>query len=296
VPAALQPSRSGSRRLVVWLAAAAALCVVGLVLAAGGVFSGGNSSGALSRISTGATASHVALPGLSLDVSPESAIVVSGSELESTLIVVDRGEVTCDVAHRRPGVPLIVQAGEVRVEVVGTRFRVTRQGEAARVAVQEGVVRVTSRGQTQPVRAGESWPTSPKPNQASASEPATSPEALPVEEPAAPRPRAGQRPAARAALEPDVVEKPEPSGSDLQAQFETAARLERSDPGQAVQLYQGLENGGSAWAKNALFAHGRLEAARGNRAEARRILTQYLSRFPQGANAEDARMLLSRLE
>jgi hypothetical protein len=292
-----RPLRTGSRRLAVWLAAAAAFCVVGVALAVAGVFAGGNSSGALSRISTGATASHVALPGLLLDVSPDSAIVVSGSQGESQLIVLDRGAVACDVAHRRPGAPLFVQAGEVRVEVVGTRFHVSRHGEAARVAVQEGVVRVTSRGQTQAVRAGESWPAAPAPSRARPLEPPATPQALPLEEPTSQRPRSGRPAASRAApLEPESTDQAPPEVVDLQAQFESAARLERSDPGQAIQLYRGLEGGGSPWAKNALFAHGRLEAARGNRAEAKRILTQYLTRFPQGANAEDARMLLSRLD
>jgi TolA-binding protein len=83
---------------------------------------------------------------------------------------------------------------------------------------------------------------------------------------------------------------------DLQSQFEAAAKLEAKSPARAIQLYQGLETGGSSWAKNALFAHGRLEAARANKPEARRVLTQYLARFPHGPNAADARMLLTQLE
>jgi TolA-binding protein len=121
-----------------------------------------------------------------------------------------------------------------------------------------------------------------------------------ADEPIAPRvPKAPSRPRSAgskgspsaASAVPDLD-----APADLQSQFEAAARLEAKSPVQAIQLYRGLENGSSSWAKNALFAHGRLEAARGNRAEARRILQQYLSNSPQGPNAADARLLLGRLE
>lgn len=278
----------------------AALLWGGAALAAAcAVFAGswlfGDADPALSRISTGASASHVTLPGVVLDVSPDSAVVVSGNTDESQLVVVDRGEVACDVAHRRPGAPFFVQAGEVRVEVVGTRFRVTREGEAARVSVQEGVVKVSSRGRTVRVAAGQSWPervevapAAPSAATEARATPAPEDDASPVApSPRAPRNRAGD---ARSA-EREPAEK-----SSLQADFEAAAQLEAKQPARAIQLYRGLEAGSSSWARNALFAHGRLEAARGNKAEARRILSQYMSRFPRGPNAQDARMLLERLE
>jgi TolA-binding protein len=97
-------------------------------------------------------------------------------------------------------------------------------------------------------------------------------------------------------VEPSVEKPAAPEPLSAQQQFEAATRLERSEPLRAIQLYSGLESGTSSWAANALFAHGRLEAARGNGAVARRILSQYLARFPQGGNAEDARMLLGRLK
>jgi hypothetical protein len=49
------------------------------------------------------------------------------------------------------------------------------------------------------------------------------------------------------------------------------------------------------WAPNALFARGRLLAARGNTALARQLLTRYLTSFPHGTNADDARAVLGRL-
>jgi hypothetical protein len=286
-------SPSAARRAAPWLVAAAAVVATLSVLAAVLL---PTTDATLSRVSTGATASHLALPGIVLDVSPDSAVVVSGNSRESQLIVLDRGQVTCEVEHRRPGAPLIVQAGEVQVEVVGTHFVVTRLGESARVTVQTGVVKVSSRGRTVAVKAGESWPA---PHELAATPPPLAPQApegVPSDEQVAPRalrPRALRSQTAE--NRPDEV-APEPEPSELQAQFETAASLEAKSPGRAIQLYQGLENGGSSWAKNALFAHGRLEAARGNKPAARRVLTQYLARFPRGPNAADARLLLTQLE
>ena len=58
-------------------------------------------------------------------------------------------------------------------------------------------------------------------------------------------------------------------GETAQTRFEAASALERSDPARAVELYRGLESGSDSWAQHALYAHGRLEAARGNRTQAR---------------------------
>jgi hypothetical protein len=299
-----------TRRASVWaLGLAASLLLVVLALSR----SNRSAAPTVSRISTGVTASHVALPGVVLDVSPQSAVVVSGSAEESALIVLDRGEVTCDVAHRRPGAPLFVQAGELSVEVVGTRFTVTRQEEVARVTVQEGLVRVKFRGRSSSVKAGETWPlpltaaASPAPSVAEVPRPHEQPEALssagssvgtlrPREPTPRPRVIKETKEAKEAKEAKEENSSTEASPPSVQHQFEMATRIEAKEPAEAIRLYEGIESSGSGWASNALFAHGRLEAARGNRVAARRILTQYLRRFPAGANAPDARLLLSRLE
>jgi FecR protein len=277
----------GGHAALAWWAAVATAAACALVAA---LLWWGRGEPALSRISTGLAASHVVLPGVALDVAPNSAVLVSGGAHESQLLVLDRGEITCDVAHRRPGAPFVVQAGEVRVEVIGTRFRVVRDGETARIAVQEGVVKVTSGGRSVNVKAGESWPARP-----SSLVPSSLPSAVAVPEAAA---------SASPRLRPSLRRGPENRGAEakpasplrsLQADFEAASRLEAQRPAESIRLYRELEAGSSSWAQNALFAHGRLEAARGNRSEARRVLTQYLSRFPSGANADDARRLLQRL-
>jgi hypothetical protein len=246
-----------------------------------------------SRITTGSTSSHLALPGLSLDVDPQSAVVVGAETRQGVLIVVDSGSIACNVAPRPSDAPLIVQAGETRVRVVGTRFRVTRLGESARVSVQEGVVEVSSRGGTFRVAAGEEWPseTARAETVENASTPLATADAI--------KPSSAGRAGTVSAKPPAVAAAPvadrpaqEPS---RQSVFEQAALLERSDPARASQLYASLESQRDSWAQNALYARGRLEATRGNRAEARRLLERYLARFPNGGNAEDARAVLSGL-
>ncbi|MGO8993041.1 MAG: tetratricopeptide repeat protein, partial [Polyangiaceae bacterium] len=86
-----------------------------------------------------------------------------------------------------------------------------------------------------------------------------------------------------------------PSEPSAQSQYEAAARLERSDPARALRLYTDLARGSDAWAQNALYAAGRLQADRGARGDADRLLEEYLRRFPRGSNAQDARALRESL-
>jgi TolA-binding protein len=64
----------------------------------------------------------------------------------------------------------------------------------------------------------------------------------------------------------------------------------------ALATYRELAAGSGPWAMNALFAEGRFEVERGHRAEAKRLLDEYLARFPSGPNAQDARVLRARVE
>jgi hypothetical protein len=249
-----------------------------------------------SRITTGADTSHLALPGLSVDVEPESAVVVGPETSQGLLIVVDRGAIVCDVAPRSTDAPLIVQAGAARVRVLGTRFGVSRQGDGARVSVEHGVVEVSAHGRSVRVHAGEVWPaaeTAPLGNADPAPQGATferTPESAPRG--AVPTERRAPAPKLPAPVSSPVAEDTKPSPQTV---FEQAAALERRDPAKASQLYRSLESGSDSWAKNALYARARLEASRGNRGEARRLLERYLDRFPRGENAEDARAVLERV-
>ena len=71
-------------------------------------------------------------------------------------LVVARGSVDCDVAPRNNRPPFHVIAGDVSVEVVGTRFTVART-PSPRVDVVRGKVRVRAPGGTWLLSAGESW-------------------------------------------------------------------------------------------------------------------------------------------
>jgi FecR protein len=274
---------SGSRWVAAALAVAALLLAVGLA----GFFGAKTGTGQTqaSRITTGRDGSHLVLRGVTLDVDPESAVVVGEASDHGMLVVVDKGSLFFDVAPRPRLAPLIVQAGGVQVRVIGTRFRVERAGESARVAVEHGVVEVASGGLVARVKAGEVWPAAPPAGSVRAPEPAAvqSPSQVDVRE------DASGRTAPRVPLTTAQPEGPP------QARFERAARLERRAPDEAIALYRGLEGGSDSWAANALFAHGRLEAARGNRSHAERLLSQYLRRFPKGANHHDARSILERL-
>jgi hypothetical protein len=271
------------RRVRMWVAAAAVAGAVGGAGLSRFDFSERPVVEQPSRVTTGVSASHLALPGLSLDVAPESAVVVGAETPQGLLVVVDRGTVSCDVAPRTSGAPLIVQAGAARVRVVGTRFTVTRLGESAEVVVQKGVVEVSEQGRSWRVQAGESWPKPPEPTAGSDDATVAASAAAKRSTPERPLPPVGPgRTAVRAQ-------------DTSQSLFEQATGLERSDPRRAAELYSTVERGGDSWAQNALYAHGRLEASRGNGGEARRLLERYLERFPNGKNADDARAVLKRL-
>jgi hypothetical protein len=90
---------------------------------------------------------------------------------------------------------------------------------------------------------------------------------------------------------PPIVAGPSP-----QKAFESASRIERARPDEAAAAYRQLAAGGTEWAPNALFALARLEAEHGRKAEAVRLLNEYLTRYPRGVNAEDARSLLLRMQ
>lgn len=262
-----------------------------------------------SRIITGAAASHLALSGVSLDIDPQSAVVVDNESRQGLLIVLDRGSIVCEAAPRSPDAPLIVQAGAMRVRVVGTRFSVTRVGDSAQVKVSHGTVEVSVLGHSRRVHAGEVWPST-----LPAAEPSADSEAVagPVDSAAAAatgtasavastHARASS-PQRRTAPEKSTVSSAERATDadqkrrSRQAVFEQAAALERSDPTRASDLYRSLEAGGDSWSRNALYARGRLSASRGNVGEARALLSRYLERFPRGSNAEDARTVLQRLK
>jgi len=236
------------------------------------------------RLVSGAAPSHLALGDNELDLGADTAVVAMGDDDHGVTVVVERGSVTCTVAPRGARPSFLVQAGDVRVRVVGTRFSVTRFGEGARVEVDHGVVEVSAGSDRLTLRDGQSW--GPEPTEMQGGAASTT---------APPASTAALTPGAATALEPSALPPAAASNhapASPRERFEAAARLERTDPARAVALYAQLAAGGGSWGANALFAEARLEADRGRRGEARRLAAQYLSRFPGGPNAADARVLL----
>jgi hypothetical protein len=90
-------------------------------------------------------------------VEPESILWVHSNHGHEVMMTLEQGRVECAVVHDENRPPLVLQAGDVRVEVVGTSFAVTRQGESAVVEVNEGVVEVFHRGKLARVGAGQRW-------------------------------------------------------------------------------------------------------------------------------------------
>jgi outer membrane biosynthesis protein TonB len=276
-----------------------------------------------SRIVTEGSPSAVSVGDVALEVAARSALLVDDDRWGALLVVLERGEVTCRVAPRAGRPPVVVHAGDARIEVVGTAFAVTRIGDSARVVVYEGVVEVVQAGRRHRVAAGETWPgtgEAPPPARAPTRPEQTRPEQTRREptrpeqtkpahtrreptrpeqtkpghtrrEPTRRESTRPERPRSSAPSKPPGAAAPPPD----KARYERAASLESSDPSGAIAIYDDLARGGGAWAANALFAQARLEVELGHLERARRLLESYITRYPRGANAEDARQLLRRV-
>jgi ferric-dicitrate binding protein FerR (iron transport regulator) len=219
-----------------------------------------------SRIVTGADHSHLSLGESEIDVLADTAVVASGDDIQGVLLVLEKGGIDCEVAPRGKRPPFIVQAGDTRVRVVGTKFKVSRGAAGdVEVSVEHGTVEVTRHGETARVHGGEHW---------------------------APRvaaPAITAQTTASATTEATVQAQVRLTEKQM---YESAAKHERRDPEFAMNTYRTLAHGSSPWASNALFAAGRLALERGKKSEGERILEQYLKRYPKGPNAEDAKRLL----
>jgi ferric-dicitrate binding protein FerR (iron transport regulator) len=215
----------------------------------------------ITRIVTTSAETRTTLGEAALTLAADSDVTVRGNDSEGWLIELERGEVECEVAPRRGRAAFVVQAGETRVSVVGTRFSVSRDSDSdsASVSVREGQVRVESGKLVALLGPGDRWP------------------------------RAGTEP-----REERSARAPRSGTEAARTRFERAARLEASEPEKALRIYAELARARGPWAANALYAQARLESERGRRARARALLQRYLARFPKGVNREDVRALLEQ--
>jgi hypothetical protein len=275
-----------------------------------------------SRIEATQHLTRTNLGDVSLVASPGSALVTTGSDTIGWTVLLERGRVSFAVPKRERRPTFKVQAAATLVEVIGTRFSVDRDGERVTVAVSEGTVRVTSDGRALAVHAGQTWENGVAPRvaeddlgsdgsevprlhesaparapvsnerQATTRKSATAPKLENVPgalESAAPEPATTAPAASSAPPSPAPVQ---PSERD---RFETASKLERTQPSAALAIYSELSRGRGPWAANALYAAGRLELEHGQKGRAKRLLELYCERFPTGQNIEEARRLLSTL-
>ncbi|HEX4451199.1 MAG TPA: FecR domain-containing protein [Kofleriaceae bacterium] len=209
----------------------------------------------------------------------DTSVEVKHGDDGGITLVLARGSVDCDVAPRNGRPPFHVIAGEIAVEVVGTRFTVTRT-PAARVDVTRGKVRVTAPGGSWLVGAGESWspPTESKATPAATSDPIA----------IAPSPVS---PAAAPAV---IAPAPAPVATihrvSQQTAFLAAGRLEATDPARAAKQFRTIANGHDAWAPPALYSLVELHAS-SDRDAALADCAEYLTRFSHEAQVEDVTWL-----
>jgi hypothetical protein len=240
-----------------------------------------------SHIETGETPSRLAVGESTIEVGPSSAVVASGDDVHGVLVGVEKGKVECEVTPRKARPPFVVQAGNVRVRVVGTRFAVWRDAGSVRVSVAHGAVEVSRGAEVTMLRDGESWP--------SAEAAPRAPTSVAPTPSADDSPPMTPTPSARPASARPSLPVPPATGQDAQHAYEAAAGSEASDPDGAMAAYRRLASSGGPWAPTAQFAAGRLASDRGRSAEAKKLLEDYLVRYPRGANAEDARRILARV-
>jgi ferric-dicitrate binding protein FerR (iron transport regulator) len=206
-----------------------------------------------------------------LTLAQASELRVSGGDAQGWFLALDAGRIECHVLPRAERPPFVVIAGETRVSVVGTRFSVDQSPEGTAVAVDEGTVRVEAHGHTTELVAGESWTETTPPARSGVESSA------PILEP------------------PRKAQVPEGTSPAATRRFERAARLESSRPEAALRLYRALRKKPSPLAASALYAEARLQFELGRPRRAKPLLQHYLKRYPEGANAGDARELLERL-
>jgi hypothetical protein len=292
--AVIPPARQRRLPLALAFAGVAAAAVIAIVLATRNEPAPATAQlPSPSRIVTpvGGT-SQFTVPGALIDARSDTSVEVQHGPDGAITLVLARGAVECDVEPRHGRPPFRVLAGEVTVEVVGTRFTVTKT-PSPRVDVARGTVRVTAPGGTWLVEAGEAWPTLPT---QTAALPAPAPEAAPdVTEapttapdpaPVRKKPATVPQPAA-----PTVAKAVEPTKEERDLARETyriANKLEHSDPQKAAQLYRSIATNGKGMEAVALVSLAEVELRLKAPAEALAALDELTRRFPNAANTEDA--------
>lgn len=227
-------------------------------------------------ITTGRDPEVLEFEDATIDMAPHSAVLAFSPTAPGPRVVLEKGAAYFKVDSQPQGRDFVVQAGNVRVRVIGTEFSVARMGTGARVEVSEGIVEVTHRDEVHRLTVGERL------TKGVALTPDEEPEPdwEAVEEEDDSDEKSSMRPRRRA------------SARQL---FQRATALESNSPKRAARLYRMASRGHGSWAANALYAMAMLALDEGEPARANRYLEEYLRRFPKGVNAVDARRELLRV-
>jgi hypothetical protein len=213
-----------------------------------------------------------------IDAGSDTSVEVRHDKNGTTTLTLARGTVDCDVLPRPNRPPFRVIAGDVTVEVVGTRFEVSRIGNVIRVDVARGKVKVHGNGEQRMLETGESW--------SSAQVAIVTPPEPPVVEKQ--RPAAPSEPGEIEEIElpPDNVRPAKPV-VQITPQQAYAAALEIKDETKRARAYRTVANGNHAWAALSLFNLAELQAKTDVDATLA-TLDELQRRFPNAGNAEDA--------
>lgn len=229
-----------------------------------------------------------------IELAPAAAVVM---RRDKPITVLERGAAWFSVAPRIDRPAFTVVAGDTTVRVLGTRFHVARVGERVDVEVDHGRVEVQFRDRVVTLGAKQTW-TSDAPERVSLLDAPKPVIEDPVEEPKPavvdPKPVKKVDPPVQK-VDPKPPDKPPVTSVDPdQTKFEQLAILEKTNPQAALTGYMELAQRRGKWSPNALYAAARLAADRRDPLAAT-LLEGYLKRYPNGANASDARALLARI-
>ena len=277
-----------------WWSAAAACAVAAAAVVAWVMLRGGDERApveiaAPSRVVTpvGGT-SRFTVGDAVIDAGSDTSVEVFARDADGGVtLVLARGSVDCDVAPRAGRAPCRVLAGDVTVEVVGTRFTVARR-PAVRVDVARGKVRVAEHGNTWFVAEGESWPAGEL-----------------AEEKASglgPQASGSGSEAEAVELDPQPGPKPPPkqhyadTSKEQVALIDQAHALEDKDPNAALRMYREYErrfpNG--AMAEDAAWEPVMILRSQHRDDEVRKEAAAYLRKYPQGTYAAIAKQFVAR--
>jgi hypothetical protein len=214
-----------------------------------------------------------------IDAGSDTSVEVKQDQNGTTTLFLARGSVDCDVMPRPNRAPFRVISGDVTVEVVGTRFEVSRLGTVTRVDVARGKVKVHGNGEQRLLGAGQSWTSAIAGSAVTAV-------VTPIE-PVVTAPTASDTPIVEEEPEielPAMNARPAKTISPEQA-FQAALKIK--DEKKRAKAYRVVANGSHTWAAVSLFNLAELQSKFDVEATLE-TLDELKRRFPDVENAEDA--------